>query len=180
MRRLLSLLLVVLLIAGAAYAAGTYDACSLALEMAEDIPEMQDVKAAPTASEPNRAIWTDSRIKQRCALVVYSSADEADLAAIVQGTSHTSVRTVDGCLLEIDSDLSRDIIDAYAQVLSDVLGVEMKYEAPDYILNVNTRKFHYPSCSSVEDMKENNRQPYTGDRSELVSAGYKACKRCNP
>lgn len=180
MRRLLSLLLVVLLLAGAAYAGGTYDACSLVLEMAEDIPEMQDVKAAPLANEPNRAIWTDSRINQRCALIVYPGAGEADWAAIVQGSSHTSVRVVGNCLLEIDSDLSRDIIDAYAQVLSDVLDVELKYEAPDYILNVNTRKFHYPSCSSVEEMKESNRQGYTGDRKELVSAGYKACKRCNP
>lgn len=180
MRRMLSLLLVMLLLFSTAYAGNTNDACSLVLEMAEAIPEMKDAKAAALGNAPNRAIWTDSRINQRCALVVYASSAEAAYAAVLEGTSHTSVRVVGNCLLEIDSDLSREIIDTYAAVLADILGVKLTYETPDYILNVNTRKFHYPSCSSVEDMKENNRQFYTGGRGDLVSAGYKACKNCNP
>ena len=31
----------------------------------------------------------------------------------------------------------------------------------DYILNTNTKKFHYPTCSSVNDMKEKNRQEFS-------------------
>jgi len=53
--------------------------------------------------------------------------------------------------------------------------VETDAEAPDYILNVNTKKFHYPHCSSVEDMKESNKQPFSGDREEVLAQGYKAC-----
>lgn len=49
-----------------------------------------------------------------------------------------------------------------------------------YILNTNTKKFHYPDCSSVRDMKEKNKQVYTGRREELISEGYSPCKRCNP
>ena len=49
-----------------------------------------------------------------------------------------------------------------------------------YVLNTNTMKFHYPSCSSVDDMKEKNKQIYTGSREDVISMGYVPCKRCNP
>lgn len=49
-----------------------------------------------------------------------------------------------------------------------------------YILNTNTKKFHYPSCSSVEQMKEKNRKEFSGDREDVISQGYSPCKRCKP
>ena len=49
-----------------------------------------------------------------------------------------------------------------------------------YILNTNTKKFHYPDCSSVSDMKEKNKEEYTGSRDDLIAKGYKPCGRCNP
>lgn len=49
-----------------------------------------------------------------------------------------------------------------------------------YVLNTNTKKFHYPTCSSVDDMKEKNKQIYTGSREEVINMGYIPCKRCNP
>lgn len=49
-----------------------------------------------------------------------------------------------------------------------------------YIINVNTDKFHYPSCSSVDQMNDSNKREYTGSRDELISQGYDPCKRCNP
>lgn len=49
-----------------------------------------------------------------------------------------------------------------------------------YVLNTNTKKFHYPTCSSVDDMKEKNKQTYTGSREEVINMGYVPCKRCNP
>ena len=50
----------------------------------------------------------------------------------------------------------------------------------DYVLNTNTHKFHYPSCSSVNHMSEKNKQYFTGTRDEVISMGYDPCKRCNP
>lgn len=50
----------------------------------------------------------------------------------------------------------------------------------DYIGNKNTKKFHYPYCSSVNQMKESNKFYYTGTRDEMISMGYDPCKRCNP
>lgn len=49
-----------------------------------------------------------------------------------------------------------------------------------YILNTNTHKFHYPSCGSVKQMKESNKQTYTGSRDSLIAQGYDPCKKCNP
>ena len=49
-----------------------------------------------------------------------------------------------------------------------------------YILNKNTKKFHYPSCSSVDRMKESNKEYYTGSRDELINRGYDPCGNCHP
>ena len=38
-----------------------------------------------------------------------------------------------------------------------------------YILNTNTHKFHYPTCRSVKQMKEENKQNYTGSRDDVIS-----------
>ena len=57
---------------------------------------------------------------------------------------------------------------------------ELEPQGNTYILNTNTKKFHYPSCSSVKQMKESNKQVYTGSREDIISQGYDPCKRCNP
>ena len=49
-----------------------------------------------------------------------------------------------------------------------------------YVLNTNTRKFHDPSCSGVADIKEENRQDYSGSRELLIQQGYSPCGRCRP
>lgn len=50
----------------------------------------------------------------------------------------------------------------------------------DYILNTNTHKFHYPTCASVKQMAEKNKQFYSGTRDEVIDMGYVPCKKCNP
>ena len=49
-----------------------------------------------------------------------------------------------------------------------------------YILNTNTKKFRLPSCSSVKQMKDANKETYTGSRDDVVAKGYTPCKKCNP
>lgn len=53
-------------------------------------------------------------------------------------------------------------------------------EERDYVLNKNTKKFHYPWCSSADDIKKKNRKDFTGTREEVISQGYVPCKHCNP
>jgi len=49
-----------------------------------------------------------------------------------------------------------------------------------YILNTNTGKFHKPSCSSVKDMKDYNKQEFTGTRDDVIAMGYEPCGKCHP
>ena len=49
-----------------------------------------------------------------------------------------------------------------------------------YVLNTNTKKFHYPSCSSVKQMADKNRKDVTATREEVIAMGYDSCGRCNP
>lgn len=49
-----------------------------------------------------------------------------------------------------------------------------------YIFNTNTHKFHKPSCSSVSQMDESNKQSFTGSRGEAIAQGYEPCGRCKP
>lgn len=55
----------------------------------------------------------------------------------------------------------------------------IKNVTSSYIANSSTGKFHYASCSSVEDMSNSNKVEF--DSAEAAkAAGYVPCKRCNP
>lgn len=51
--------------------------------------------------------------------------------------------------------------------------------AASYVLNKNTKKIHYATCSAVRDMSEKNKA-FTTDYAMAVANGYKPCKICNP
>ena len=48
-----------------------------------------------------------------------------------------------------------------------------------YVLNTNTKKIHYPTCSSVEKIKPENHAT-TDDYNSAIAQGYVPCKRCEP
>lgn len=50
----------------------------------------------------------------------------------------------------------------------------------DYIVNTNTGKFHYSSCSQAGRIKEENKAVIHGTSDELESMGYTPCGKCNP
>lgn len=49
----------------------------------------------------------------------------------------------------------------------------------DYIININTGKFHYPACKFVNDIAVHNRKGFYGDSHELEALGYSPCKNCH-
>lgn len=57
---------------------------------------------------------------------------------------------------------------------------ETSGEQTNYILNKNNKKFHKPDCSSVSQMKEENKQEYKGSRENLIKQGYAPCGNCMP
>lgn len=50
----------------------------------------------------------------------------------------------------------------------------------EYVLNTNTKKFHYPDCPSVDQMAEKNKKIVTWSRDEIIEKGYVPCKNCDP
>ena len=53
-------------------------------------------------------------------------------------------------------------------------------QTTSYVLNQNTMKFHMPDCSSVAQMKEENRVYFEGTREEVMEMGYTPCGQCEP
>ena len=53
-------------------------------------------------------------------------------------------------------------------------------EAFEYIGNANTKKFHYPNCSAVSQMKEKNKVYLNCTRGEALQDGFNPCGKCNP
>lgn len=67
-----------------------------------------------------------------------------------------------------------------ATVPDNQVSTEKQSQEKTYVLNTNTHKFHNPSCSSLKQMNDSNRQDYTGTRDDLIAMGYEPCKKCNP
>lgn len=53
-------------------------------------------------------------------------------------------------------------------------------ERIEYVLNTNTRKFHYPACKSVKTIKQENLATFSGTRDVLIGQGYSSCGNCKP
>lgn len=53
-------------------------------------------------------------------------------------------------------------------------------DAQDYVLNVNTNKFHLPGCESVDEMADHNRRDVHATRESLIAQGYEPCGSCRP
>ena len=49
-----------------------------------------------------------------------------------------------------------------------------------YVLNTNTKKFHYPDCKSVKQMKDKNKLIEETTREDLIERGYDPCGNCHP
>lgn len=50
----------------------------------------------------------------------------------------------------------------------------------EYVLNTNSKKFHDPDCRYASSIKPENKETYIGNRNDLISEGYEACKTCKP
>lgn len=74
-----------------------------------------------------------------------------------------------------DSCLSGEETDEKAQSKADGTA---QANTETYVLNTNTKKFHRPDCSSVDDMKESNKEIFKGTRNQLVKQGYDPCGNC--
>lgn len=87
-----------------------------------------------------------------------------------------------GIMIDYATGESAEVTEDVAQQSGDVGETSFNEieETQEYILNVNTMKFHFPSCSSVQEIKEKNKKSYNGSREWLLENGYEPCGRCKP
>ncbi len=62
----------------------------------------------------------------------------------------------------------------------DETSVSQEKVQQTYVLNTSTHKFHVPTCSSIKQMSEKNKEVFTGTRDEVTAMGYDPCGRCKP
>lgn len=77
----------------------------------------------------------------------------------------------------LKGDGSKSVTDAKQPQKS---GISDNGDSEVYVLNTNTKKFHYASCSSVKNIRPENRESFNGPVDYLINNGYTACGRCKP
>ncbi len=110
---------------------------------------------------------SDSAIEEIQTDVTDDPALTTTAAPVITETDHT----------EIPEEMMDRIVASSSETDEETTEGESEVK---YIANTKTKKFHYPDCSSVKDMKESNKLYFTGTREELIEQGYQPCKRCCP
>ncbi len=111
---------------------------------------------------------------------IYRTDLQGDIVCISDGTKVT---------MSVDRNSDADTLMAPGAAEPRVTSVATKDTASadstpqnqcDYVLNTNTRKFHYPTCNSVKQMKDKNKAYFVGTREEVIAQGYNSCGNCHP
>ena len=104
------------------------------------------------------------------------------LTLFTESFALTNATEVQAAITEASTDdllLLREMVDAELERRYEAIGAATQKQS-HYVLNTNSKKFHIPSCESVNHMKEKNKKNYQGTREEIISFGYKPCGTCNP
>ena len=92
----------------------------------------------------------------------------------------TIVAYSDGYDIWYDQVASDDWVNRSIQVGEEPEEAEPQETQTQEYTYVCSKKFHYPDCKSVNQMKEENRLFTSLSREELLAEGYKPCGNCNP
>lgn len=115
---------------------------------------------------------------------VYVSTPESTVYITAEATT-AAVYIEPSAVVEITQEttiLSRSIVPETEAVAAAVPQPAANNDplAQDYVLNKNSKKFHYPTCSSVSQMKDSNKESVHTTRDEIIAQGYSPCGRCKP
>ena len=80
---------------------------------------------------------------------------------------------------DVDKNSQEQLISATNNYSTNIVSSETNVTTT-YILNTNTKKFHYPYCRSVNKMKEKNKREFDGTRDQAIADGYSPCGNCHP
>lgn len=76
--------------------------------------------------------------------------------------------------ISIDYATGESRLDKEGNVSANINGMQT------YILNTNSKKFHYESCDSASKTSEKNKEVYKGSREDIIAQGYDPCGVCKP
>ncbi len=107
----------------------------------------------------------------------YYRTDELGTIVVTSDGVSYSVSTADGSTVNevaAETNTSAGTTTASADTSSSTSSGSVTY-----VLNTNSKKIHYESCSSVQNISEANKA-YTTDYDQAISEGYVPCGSCNP
>ena len=117
-------------------------------------------------------------------ILISSPTKESTTATIPTATTATSVQpTIEETSTQITTEATIETTtEVTTEATTEPTETTESNNKPitDYVLNTNSRKFHYPSCSSAKQTKESNKAYFTGTRDEVIQNGYSPCGRCFP
>ena len=139
-----------------------------------------DLQYSSTSSEKTKA---DSSFVSGSSSRAESSKASSHSSSVAssRASSHSSSAASSRASSSSSStDLSKTLSSSSSKGESTVQYDNPITESCDYVLNTNTMKFHYSWCSSARKIKESNQWLFNGSRDDVITMGYKPCKRCNP
>lgn len=123
-------------------------------------------------------------------LILISSASSAPTTPPEASTQPTIAETTTQSTTEATTEATTEVTTEPTETTTEpstdpstepIETTESNYEfTTDYVLNTNSRKFHYSWCSSAKQTKESNKAYFTGTRDEVIQKGYSPCGRCTP
>lgn len=111
--------------------------------------------------------------------VIIASSETGNMANRAPASSSEPQRPSSEPAVSSSSAIS-DVLEAEIPVSSASSPADSAETSQNYILNTNTKKFHYLHCSSVNKMKEANKAEFSGAREDVIASGYEPCGRCDP
>lgn len=130
-----------------------------------------DSETAPAATDPTLDVVATTEVAEETAVPVTESITEVTAEPTIEHTTEATTEPT----TEPTSEPTTEPATA-----PTTEPTEPEPEGRNYVLNLNSWKFHYPSCSSADDIKASNRKDVVATREELINQGYVPCGRCHP
>ncbi len=105
---------------------------------------------------------------------------EAGIPVLRTDRQGDMVVSTDGAQIFYSTDPCTDYSDGESGAQQGEAAAEGGGEKRTYVLNLNSEKFHDPSCSSAAKIAEHNYEEIYESREALIAMGYSPCGNCRP
>ena len=133
-----------------------------------------------TTETTTEEITENNMVEKKDSMIDTEETASAELVVTDLETTTATEASTEGITevtTELTTEVTTELTNEEIATEEEITETVVEY---DYVLNTNTKKFHKPTCNSVNQMKEKNKQEFHGTRDEVISKGYEPCKNCNP